>query len=486
MRIPKITLLKNRVKKLLPKSRTIRSISVLAGGTTMAQLINILISPILTRIYTPADFGILSVYTAILALLLAFSGLGYHLAIPLPKAESRAFSLLVLSCMLHVLLCLLLAIGLFIIPIELVHLLKWDSLYPYFWLIPLGFAGGGFYKILNYWAVREKSFGIIARTRMAQSIFGGIAQALLGAIGLRPIGLLIGQLINRSAGIFSLMSTFQNKTTFRFPRLNRLRYIAIRYRRFPLYSSWGTLLNTASAQLTPILLMTWYSESVTGWFSLGHRLISLPLLLVGTSVSQVYFQRASASRFSGDTSKVTERFFNALTVVGIFPLITLAIVAPNLFSTVFGKEWASSGLYVRFLAPYLIFQVLASPLSTVFFAMERQRTLLIFQTLLLTTRVLSLYSGRFLEAAEYSILFYGLASAAAYFVYLLLILKTSGNKLAFPMLFMGKVFIQSALLLLPCLYFQIIGREISMYASACLGGAAFLFTQRNYLRGLLL
>jgi type IV secretory pathway VirB6-like protein len=118
--------------------------------------------------------------------------------------------------------------------------------------------------------------------------------------------------------------------------------------------------------------------------------------------------------------------------------------------------------------------------------MERQRTLLIFQTLLLTTRVLSLYSGRFLEAAEYSILFYGLASAAAYFVYLLLILKTSGNKLAFPMLFMGKVFIQSALLLLPCLYFQIIGKEIFMYASACLGGAAFLFIQRNYLKGLLL
>ncbi len=485
MKIPEIAQAKEKLAKFLPKSKTVRSISVLAGGTAMAQLINILLSPILTRIYSPSDFGILSVYAAILALLLAFSGFGYHLAIPLPKSNNRAFDLLILSMILHLLLSLLVATAIFFIPARWVRILKWESLQPYFWLIPLGFAGGGFYNILNYWAVREKAFGVISRTRMAQSMFGGISQTILGVLGLRPIGLLIGQIINRTAGVFSLTSTFKGKV-LRFPRFHRLKYVAKRYCRFPLYSSWGTLLNTASAQVTPILLVSWYSASVAGWFSLGHRLINLPLLLVGSSVSQVYFQRASASRFTGDTSKVTERFFIALTVVGIFPLIALAIVAPNLFSTVFGKEWAPSGVYVRFLAPYLIFQVLASPLSTVFFAMERQRTLLIFQTLLLTTRVLSLYSGRFLDAAEYSILFYGLASGAAYFVYLLLILKTSGNKLSFPMLFMGKVFIQSALLLLPCLYFQIIGKEIFMYASACLGSAAFLFIQRNYLRGLLL
>ncbi|KUK56721.1 MAG: Polysaccharide biosynthesis protein [Synergistales bacterium 53_16] len=483
MTILGIAKVREKLAKALPKSKTVRSISVLAGGTATAQFINILFAPLLTRVYSPADFGVLSAYTAILALLLAFSGLGYHLAIPLPKANNRAFNLLVLSMILHLLLCLLVATAIFFVPARWVRILKWESLQPYFWLIPLGFAGGGFYNILNYWAVREKAFGVISRTRMAQSIFGGIAQIFLGYIGLRPIGLLIGQFINRTAGILSLTSTFKD-TTLRFPQFHRLKYVAKRYRRFPLYSSWGTLLNTASAQVTPILLVSWYSESIAGWFSLGNRLINLPLLLIGASVSQVYFQKASASRFSGNTANVTEKFFKALAIVGIFPLIAIAIIAPNLFSTVFGKDWAISGLYVRFLAPYLIFQVLASPLSTVFFAMERQRTLLVFQAFLLITRVTSLYSGRFFETAEHSILFYGVASAAAYCVYLLLILNISGNKLTTPMRFIGKIFVQSALLLLPCLYFQIIEKEILMYSSAFLGSCAFLFVWRNYLKAL--
>jgi O-antigen/teichoic acid export membrane protein len=46
----------------LSKSPFIKNVLTIAGGTGFAQVISIFTAPIITRIYTPEDYGILGIY----------------------------------------------------------------------------------------------------------------------------------------------------------------------------------------------------------------------------------------------------------------------------------------------------------------------------------------------------------------------------------------------------------------------------------------
>ena len=66
-------------------------------GTVAAQAISALLSPVLTRLFTPTDFGHLSVYNSVLTLFVTVASLGYEMALPICVAESDCANLLALS-----------------------------------------------------------------------------------------------------------------------------------------------------------------------------------------------------------------------------------------------------------------------------------------------------------------------------------------------------------------------------------------------------
>ena len=89
--------MKQTLKKILPKNRFARSVSFLAGGTAAGQAITVLAAPLLTRLYSPEDFGLLAVYTSLLMTIGVIASLRYQLAIPLPKSDEEAAHVVVLS-----------------------------------------------------------------------------------------------------------------------------------------------------------------------------------------------------------------------------------------------------------------------------------------------------------------------------------------------------------------------------------------------------
>jgi len=53
------------VRRFLPESAFAKNVSVLVGGTALGQVIAVLASPLLTRLYAADDFGVLAVYSSI-------------------------------------------------------------------------------------------------------------------------------------------------------------------------------------------------------------------------------------------------------------------------------------------------------------------------------------------------------------------------------------------------------------------------------------
>ena len=74
-----------------------KNVLKLISGTTLAQLIPVLVSPILTRIYSPQDFGLFALFITISAILNVLSTLRYDNVLILPRDNIDGRRVLILS-----------------------------------------------------------------------------------------------------------------------------------------------------------------------------------------------------------------------------------------------------------------------------------------------------------------------------------------------------------------------------------------------------
>lgn len=434
-------------KKLSPDS-TSRKVVLLAGGTVAAQGINLLVTPIISRLYTPSDFGVLAVYTALLSILGAFSGFSYHLAIPLPEEDRLAKNLLVLSLLLNGILALFISLILTIEGTGILSFFGWDAITRYKWFLPIGVFASGAYTIVSYFALRKEAYSVLGRTKISQKCLGALISI---SFGFRegPIGLILGQILGMAGGSYSLLKA-SAKGSLLVTRKSLLE-VARKYRSFPLFQSWGNLLNILSLQIMPLILFSYFSQEITGWFSMSLRVVQLPMVFVGQAIGQVFFQRASLSWRNGTLEETTLETVSLLSKFGTFPIISLGVVSPVLFPLLFGAEWEIAGMYSLFLSPFLWLQFLSSPISTVFLVVNRQKYVVFFQGIMLVVGIGSLVLGYFAGGIYWPIVIYSVGKMMIYFVYLVIILRIAGVKAARFVPELGRDIFFSSIFLAPVL-----------------------------------
>lgn len=409
------------------RRQTFRNVSVLVSGTVMAQAVTVLAAPLLTRLYSPHAFGLLGIFIALLMLLTVVMSLRYEQAIPLPEDDREAGALLLLSLGLTLLMALLVAVPLLWFGDDLARLLNAPELAAYFYLVPLGGLLAGGYNILQSWAVRTREFGALAATRLSQSLTCAAIQA--GASMLGPAALLIGQTAGGGMGLGSL-----GWRTVR-PRLGLLASIrwadiaavARRYRRFPLVSSWSALFNTIGSQLPPLLFAALFDPVVAGMYSLANRVLSMPMLVLGKSVANVFLSGAAQAWRDGRFGTRVAEVHGRLAQIGMPPALTLALAGPQLFAWIFGEEWREAGVIAQWLSPWLYLVFVTSPLSAAFDVLGRQVAGLNFQLLLLGMRASAIAFGAWQNDASLAIVLFALVSAVCWSIQLLWILRESGS-----------------------------------------------------------
>jgi O-antigen/teichoic acid export membrane protein len=358
------------------QSRFTRSVALLVGGTALGQAVVVLATPILTRLYTPADFGVFAVYTSILTVLIVIAALRYELAIPLPEDDEDAANLLLVTLSLVLLTTLLVGIGVWLLGERLVSLVNAPALKPYLWLIPLGLLGAGAYQAFSYWAIRRELFTVLARAKVSQGFAVVLTQVMLGLLKLGPIGLLLGHAVgymSRSGTLLTLTWT-HDKQVIKRVSVAGMRRVASRYRRFPIFNSGSSLLNSAGIALPPILLATFYGPQVAGFFALGYQVIVLPAWLIGRSVSDVYI--GEGAQLVRTEPHALERLFyrtaKNLALIGALPAAVLLLAGPWLFELVFGEAWREAGVYAQLMAIMFLTQFVTTPLEGTLVVLEQQ------------------------------------------------------------------------------------------------------------------
>jgi O-antigen/teichoic acid export membrane protein len=419
---------KDLIKRLLPKGRFFRGILALSTATAVGQAIAILTTPVITRLYSPEDFGVLAVYSSYLGIIMIVASLRYELAIPLPRSDGRAANLLVLSL---INLAGVAAITGLVVVLFGEQIVRWSNtpyLISYLWLLPLGVFLGGAYQVFNYWAIRKQAFSRLARTKIQQGAGSAVTKIALGLAQSGTIGLILGTIVGQAAGLANLvLGAFrEDGAALKRIRLLRVRWSARRYRNFPLYSTWSALANTAGSRLPLVLFSAMFSPVVAGYYMLSDKIIHMPMELIGHSIGQVFHSSAAEARRENYLAEVSIKAFETLVRVGTGPLIVFAVVAPDLFPLVFGFHWRQAGFYVQLLIPMIVLQFVFSPISSLFNVMELQRGNLVFQILLLVARVIGILLGAFQGNIILAIILYSSLSGMVYFFAMAWILSSVG------------------------------------------------------------
>ena len=412
--------LRRRIGERLPRDRFIRRVAYLSGGIMVGQLILVASSPLLTRIYTPAEFGILALFTSFTTIIGTVVCLCYEFGIPVVKRRPAAASMVGVAIVVAATIALLLVLVTALAGPTLARLMGAPSLAPFLWLVGPVMLAHGIAVPLGAWFLRH---GVFKRAINKPLQFGSqvATQLALGFAGFGAAGLVVGYCVGYLARLLYLLGSLprpDRRLLFR-PRPRRMWAVARQHWVYPVFSMPSYLLQSSTQMLPTVLLAVLYGPVAAGWYSLAQRMLELPVRLLSQSTSSVYLHEVSR----GDPAEVYRLFLRTsrrFLLIGLAGMLPLLLVAPWLFGLAFGADWREAGIMVQCLIPSQLTRFVVVPVAQTLNVYRRQHLHLIAAALNLASLLLSGLVGRALALGpEATVLVFSLGSCAAWLVYFL-------------------------------------------------------------------
>ncbi len=363
-----------RLKKRISESDFLKSLAILMTGTLIAQIIGYLLAPIITRIYTPAEMGEFGIFYRITLLITTIGTLRYELAIPLPKRDSHAFYLFrfaLKTTLITAILSLLAGV--------VFGLYKHQTLDYYLVLLLLVAAifSLAFYNLGTNWAIRKEKFKKLSMAKLVNSASLNGSRVIFGLFNFGSFGLIISFVLSLIIG-----SAFFVYDFFKFNFLSKsifsklkTRVVRKEYKNFPLASLPHALSDHARDLLVGIIIIEVFSETIFGSFDHTYKMLRIPVMLIGASLSQVFFNRISKYFNEGvSIMPLFKKTVTSLFLLSIIPFLVIYLFGTELFTFVFGEQWMIAGQLSEIMAPWLMINFIVTPLSTIPLVFNTQRS----------------------------------------------------------------------------------------------------------------
>ena len=356
------------------------TVTLLMGGA-LAQLVPLLLGPVLARLFTPQAFGVFTTFSTVAATVAVVACGRYEFALPMARDEDEAAVLLAL--------CARIGLLVLVLSVPLAALLNMTGHLPLPWLLPLAVAAAGALQLLIMWSNRAQRFRALAISRVLQ--YGGAAllQVALGVAlwgaARQPAGaeaawaLVIAPVIS---GVLAALVLVQPAPAGGWRALlparahpgmqQAMRQVAVKFRDFPLLNTPHAFLGALQDALAVAMLVAFSGHAAAGFWGLGLRYLKAPATLVGSAVSQALYPRLAGAQ-PADAQRAVRQIMALLGAVALGLMLVLMVAGPWLFRLVFGAAWQEAGELARALAPYIAVHFVAAPLAVVTMAWKAQR-----------------------------------------------------------------------------------------------------------------
>ena len=388
------------IRKL--KSEFVRNVLTLTTGTTIAQAILVASAPILTRIYTPEEFGLLALYIAISSIFAVVATARYELAIMLPESKDDASSVFWLSVLVSFFVSAVVFVIVALGGASFTNFIGNPDIEQWLYLIPVTVLLMGIYQSLNYWNTRNKYFSNVSKSKVVQSTATACGQLSVAGSSYTGYGLIGGYTFGQALGaVFLAHKVYEEKKTQSLKvTLNHVLEVARRYRKFPLFSTYGALFDKTAQQMPIFILTKYFSSYTTGQFSLTYKVLSLPITLIGSAISQVLFQKVVEVHHRRPEKLrpyIVKMFF--ILLLSMLPVVVVLYYwGEPLFAFVFGDAWREAGSIAAVLSIAIATRFAVSPLSMVLYMDHNLKLSALWQTTYFITLTITL-----LWASQFSI-----------------------------------------------------------------------------------
>lgn len=401
--IPKNFLNFTRFKSVvssLPESEFLKNVLSLISGNLISQIILFASAPILTRLYSPSDFGVFALFSAIIGTVSKISSLCYERAILLPKEQEDADNIFLMSVGIAV------AVSISVLILAIIYRVFGYKLFAnidaYLYCIPLGIFLFGLINNFRFYRQRKKMYKTLAFATVFDAIISNVFKIVIAITVGSFVGGLIGGFILGMCSSVLILFFGANKIDFVKIKKNisirKMTECAKTYKQFPLFASWNIGFNVLSQNLVVFILTAFFSPAIVGFYNLGNRMLNQPILLISQAVQNVYFQ-SSAEDYNA--AKKMKKDFCIKTciiaAIGVIPLILFWIWGEKIITIIFGENWRPSGSYMKILAPWFFFQFISRPANVIYEVFQKQQLKLYISISKFIFRSLSLIIGYYLS-----------------------------------------------------------------------------------------
>lgn len=374
----------------------------LMTGTTISQIIPFLTMPILSRLFTPEEFGLYAFYFSLVTLLVVLATARYELAIPLPKQHTDAWQLLLLSFLILSGFSILLFLTILFFNQELVAFFNRPQIGNWLYVLPVFVFLTGSYNIFTLWLHRIKLFAASANSKVQLSFWENFTNLFLGfwkngftpqnmnerfntlfakdnvVLNLHKIGF-GGLLIGRLAGLITsnIYFIFKVRKTMPFQSsgVNKgdLKRLAKEHRDFPRINMLHAVSDELKNSGLSLTILYFFMDRVLGIYNQTYRLLRAPLGIIGSAFGHVFFQEVAELSYSNKPiSGLISRTLKRLFLIAL-PLFTMIfILSPWFFKVFLGDAWSDVGIYARYMTPWLFVNFIFSPVSQVALVIGKQ------------------------------------------------------------------------------------------------------------------
>lgn len=343
----------------------VRDVSLLAIGSFVAQCIAILSAPIQTRLYSPENFAILGIFTAVISALVPAVGGRYEVASVVVKEEKEGFGLYAISMWTALLISAFLFLVFTIWQQELTQLLGAQSLGLWWFALPFAILITALNSCVNYFENRRKNYKLITKVLIIRAGVVAFCSIALGVSDFATVGLIVSMLLGTLTGILLLFrGSLANFSAKSFLLDKEKLCLAKKYARFPMHEATTSLLNGVQVALPIFFLAKFYPEAIVGYYVLLIKVAMSPLGIISKAVSQVHLRKtAEVIHRRGDATRYFVHLCIYLGLIVAIPSLIVITTAPQLFELLFGLQWRQAGTLLAILMPALALRFIASTVS---------------------------------------------------------------------------------------------------------------------------
>jgi len=355
-------------------------------------MIPILLQPVLRRFFSPEIFGAYSVYLSLVGILIVIASLRYELAIILPEKEKEAAGVFYLAIMLNLIFNILLVLVIIFWKAKIIGFLNLsDEFADYLYLVPLGTFLFSTYQSINYWLIRNKRFFPISLNKFVRRGFEGGAQVVLKFAKISH-GLIYGDLIGHIANVsYGIYQGSRCELSLKLFSMAQIKSVMFKYSEYPKFNIIPAFMSACSYLLPAIMINKFFAAENTGYFDLSKLLLSIPLALVATSLSNVLLQRVSEKNKTNlSIRKDLLSILVFVVLAAVFEIGIIMLWSEDIFRIFFGERWKFSGTISKTLVWAFAFNFIVASFSSIFISLRKIKLLSLWQ-LIYFLSILSLF-----------------------------------------------------------------------------------------------